>query len=677
MAYHSMEFVDLPQEISPINAENLNNMIAGIDEAKADVAGKENSDNKVLTYNTMIPVELNVTKFPSMRTLAALMMVYFPQKTIFVFRENASTGSYTYSFSADDNTTVFNQTIVNSFLAMQTSTKKLVSVYIGSQVAAISAGAFLQASYLENMYVNNSPEKIGIADGVFSSDDFPVYYLRVSKDLYKRINNKLDNADYSVEKNNLSEELQELLDYLEQNADNCCLMLDDGEITSLNQPVYAQSRVKHLFIATGNLATQLGVDEYTICEMVYDSPYQIVTVAATQQKFTREVYQVAPYFRASDWNVIAPSYTKAETDTLLEEKLSTKVIAVQPASAENLRNLQNTNTVYQLIVAGGVLPSYSSNHYALAYKRDDTSVVVMTKDGRFFSSVYSNSEWSDFAECISPDVAEMLDVFNSTDFIAYYDVGTLSASSALNSPNYVGFGKYAFKATGNLAEIFGGESADILTCEMSYNSPYQIVTVVDSHKTFIREVYQIAPNWRSGEWIEKSSSGGSVDAYTKAETNALLDNKLNNSSGVITATHLSGILDTQTIGSNQSRIPSSYAVSSALANKAHIESGTIANDNYAWYAGDTSKRLTGTYQLIGDYCILSGTAHRINGWSKVYYSLPVAANKNAAAVSVSDVNYTINTTVQSNISVLEINRADRGNMTNSDTIDFVLMYKYR
>lgn len=110
--------------------------------------------------------------------------------------------------------------------------------------------------------------------------------------------------------------------------------------------------------------------------------------------------------------------------------------------------------------------------------------------------------------------------------------------------------------------------------------------------------------------------------------------------------------------------------------KADIESGTITSDNQAWYSSDPTKKMTGTYQLIGDYCFLSATAQRINGWGTVYYSLPVAAVASGSAAAVNDTNYTINTATQNNISVLEIMRVDRQTMSDG-SLYFTLMYKYK
>lgn len=118
------------------------------------------------------------------------------------------------------------------------------------------------------------------------------------------------------------------------------------------------------------------------------------------------------------------------------------------------------------------------------------------------------------------------------------------------------------------------------------------------------------------------------------------------------------------------------AVQNTINSKADVESGTITSDNQAWYSSDTSKKMTGSYQLIGDYCFLSATAQRIDGWGTVYYSLPVAAVASGSAAAVNDTNYTINTATQNNISVLEIMRADRQTMSDG-SLYFTLIYKYK
>lgn len=168
-----------------------------------------------------------------------------------------------------------------------------------------------------------------------------------------------------------------------------------------------------------------------------------------------------------------------------------------------------------------------------------------------------------------------------------------------------------------------------------------------------------------------------VAARLKNEANSVIGNNI--ASGSIASRHINNILDSASITSNQSKIPSSYAVLTALASKADMERGTITSDNYAWYSRDAGmydKKMEGTYQLIGDYCFLSVTAQRIQGWGTVYYSLPVAAIAAGAAAAVSDVNYTVNTSFQQNISVLEINKADRSTMSAGE-LYFTLIYKYK
>lgn len=59
-------------------------------------------------------------------------------------------------------------------------------------------------------------------------------------------------------------------------------------------------------------------------------------------------------------------------------------------------------------------------------------------------------------------------------------------------------------------------------------------------------------------------------------------------------------------------------------------------DCYAWYTqqqGINNCTMQATYNLIGDYCVLSVTdLHLINGWVSMFYSLPVAAVNTATTL---------------------------------------------
>ncbi len=116
-------------------------------------------------------------------------------------------------------------------------------------------------------------------------------------------------------------------------------------------------------------------------------------------------------------------------------------------------------------------------------------------------------------------------------------------------------------------------------------------------------------------------------------------------------------------------------VAQKLAKKADIEYGTVQQNN-AWYT-DASQgySLTGNYSIIGDMCILRGTAQCIQGWGVVYYSLPVASLKSSTTLAISGNNFfSIATGTLDNISVLEI-RDIHNSLMPGTTISFTLIYK--
>lgn len=119
-----------------------------------------------------------------------------------------------------------------------------------------------------------------------------------------------------------------------------------------------------------------------------------------------------------------------------------------------------------------------------------------------------------------------------------------------------------------------------------------------------------------------------------------------------------------------------YEVATRLNYKASIESGTIG-ENYAWYTDPSQNlRMTGTYTMMGNYIFLSAKAPLIQGWERVYYSLPVAAIASATTIALNGNNdYSIATGTQNNVSVLEIKQVGTSSMS-SGTINFTLIYKY-
>jgi hypothetical protein len=112
-----------------------------------------------------------------------------------------------------------------------------------------------------------------------------------------------------------------------------------------------------------------------------------------------------------------------------------------------------------------------------------------------------------------------------------------------------------------------------------------------------------------------------------------------------------------------------------ISGKADIEKGSIAS-NHAWYTDESAGyTLTGTYSIIGDMCYVHGTAHCIQGWERVYYSLPVACRASGATIALSGNNvFTVATGSINNISVLEIKQMNASTMEGG-TISFTLIYR--
>ena len=115
-----------------------------------------------------------------------------------------------------------------------------------------------------------------------------------------------------------------------------------------------------------------------------------------------------------------------------------------------------------------------------------------------------------------------------------------------------------------------------------------------------------------------------------------------------------------------------------ISGKADIETGTIPS-NHAWYTEESDGyTMVGDYSIVGDMCFLRATAHLIQGWERVYYSLPVAAVTSGSTIALQYDNFfSVATGFQSNISVLEIRQINSQYMSGGGTISFTLVYKCR
>lgn len=114
-----------------------------------------------------------------------------------------------------------------------------------------------------------------------------------------------------------------------------------------------------------------------------------------------------------------------------------------------------------------------------------------------------------------------------------------------------------------------------------------------------------------------------------------------------------------------------------LAGKADIEYGFVG-ENYAWYTDPSQGlSLTGSYSLIGNYCHLSGQAPLMQGWERIYYSLPVACIDSGATIALNgNNNFSVATGQINNTSVLEIKQMGSSSMP-SGTVRFTLIYRYK
>ena len=288
----------------------------------------------------------------------------------------------------------------------------------------------------------------------------------------------------------------------------------------------------------------------------------------------------------------------------------------------------------------------------------------------------------------------------STEKLAPNAVRTLNIQDGSISPS---------KLTVNLKQTIDSklDSIPIKSIDTTHISDTALVTSVNAGQAYAFANDTTIPTTATVKgWIENSSSGGGTDSYSKSETDSLLSEKItikevpysetvfndNVEDNVFYRTDYdgSGCLFFYLFHGNTrvqyrfTRYGVEYRTTGTeLSGDSWIsvgdiaERGNITSDNQAWYSDDSTRKMTGTYELNGDYCTLSATAYLINGWGKVYYSLPVSAIGNSATIAVNDVNYTINTTTLGNISVLEINRFDRGIITQSGFIEFTLRYKYK
>lgn len=117
-----------------------------------------------------------------------------------------------------------------------------------------------------------------------------------------------------------------------------------------------------------------------------------------------------------------------------------------------------------------------------------------------------------------------------------------------------------------------------------------------------------------------------------------------------------------------------------------FESGVVSEENsYAWFDAGSSYKMTASYNLIGDYCILTVYDLRLrSGWHHMYYSLPVApiyTITNLYQTEISKELVIVNTEYQTGgngpIPVIHICTAGEVRGLAEGALSFTLVYKYK
>lgn len=119
-------------------------------------------------------------------------------------------------------------------------------------------------------------------------------------------------------------------------------------------------------------------------------------------------------------------------------------------------------------------------------------------------------------------------------------------------------------------------------------------------------------------------------------------------------------------------------MTSAADSKLAFETGQVETLNV--YASSGDYKMVGTYQLVGDFCIIAVTAHTIENWRICYYPLPVPAIHPSQIIAYGNVTLEIKTNSQNDRSVLSIENIDydgSNNMLPGGTVSFTMCYKYK
>ena len=114
-------------------------------------------------------------------------------------------------------------------------------------------------------------------------------------------------------------------------------------------------------------------------------------------------------------------------------------------------------------------------------------------------------------------------------------------------------------------------------------------------------------------------------------------------------------------------------LATALHAKIDTESGTVSSA--ALYINDSTKTISGTYSLHGDFCTVTAAADTVDGASSISYSAPVTALASSAIIGTGNSTNGAYMVVVNNstISIYPLT----GSTLSGESVSFTIRYKYK
>lgn len=266
MSYQTMEWADGSSGGTPINADNLNNMIEGIDEALLDITTGRIADSAV--------------------TNAKL-----------------ASGAVTQAKLADSSVT---GTKINN--GAVTEDKLATDAVTGAKIknGEVTAGKLGQGAITTDKISDNAVTSAKVASNAISTGHI---------------------HDDSVTKAKLSSAVQTILDRVPDTPMFIHSIQYVNGATALDSSTYCVLGAVHQFKVYSDIATILGLSAGTFCELRYYNNYQYIYVPSTRQVIAREVTAVAPTFTAGSWEEITDTENGTISSTATYPSGSEKTIS--------------------------------------------------------------------------------------------------------------------------------------------------------------------------------------------------------------------------------------------------------------------------------------------------------------------------------------------------------------